>query len=212
MIVAKTPVECQNRRSSTGRCNYITRYLKSSTWSGKWNYLTDAWRVLLDDEDGTGYWIVRPAILEWEILHFVDHASWYMNVMKTNVMHSIFSLFCHHTSTCFGLPSCPSSVWFGESHPNQASEPSTKTYMDSLLQGVYKIMARFEKFIKWLHSAIPPHFHRNVRELLNRVLQQCWIGHAANGDNHIHILYGTNSIIVWMCVMWPRVHTLKDYD
>jgi hypothetical protein len=47
----------------------------------------------------------------------------------------------------------------------------------------------------------PPHFYRNVRELLIRVLQQCWIGRAANGDNHIHILYGTNSIIVWMCVV-----------
>jgi hypothetical protein len=35
----------------------------------------------------------------------------------------------------------------------------------------------------------PPHFHRNVRELLNRVLQQRWIGRAENGDNHIHILY-----------------------
>jgi hypothetical protein len=47
----------------------------------------------------------------------------------------------------------------------------------------------------------PPHFHRNVRELLNRVVQQRWIKLAANGDNHIHILYGTNSIIVWMCVV-----------
>jgi hypothetical protein len=47
----------------------------------------------------------------------------------------------------------------------------------------------------------PHHFHRNVRELLNRVLQQRWIGRAANGDYHIHILYGTNSIIVWMCVV-----------
>jgi hypothetical protein len=48
-----------------------------------------------------------------------------------------------------------------------------------------------------------PHFHRNVRELLNRVLQQRWVGRAENGDNHIrvHILYGTNSIIVWMCVV-----------
>jgi hypothetical protein len=45
-----------------------------------------------------------------------------------------------------------------------------------------------------------PNFHRNVRELLVRVLQQRWIGRAANGDNHIHILYGTNSI-VWMCVV-----------
>jgi hypothetical protein len=61
------------------------------------------------------------------------------------------------------------------------------------IQGVYKRMVQFQKFIK--------QFHRNVQELLNRVLQQRWIGRAANGDNHIHILYGTNSIIVWMCVM-----------
>jgi hypothetical protein len=47
-----------------------------------------------------------------------------------------------------------------------------------------------------LDGALSPHFHRNVRELLNRVLQQRWIGRAANGDNHIRILYGTNSIIV----------------
>jgi hypothetical protein len=47
----------------------------------------------------------------------------------------------------------------------------------------------------------PHHFHKNVRELLNRILQKRWIGPAANGDNHIHILYGTNSIIVWMCVV-----------
>jgi hypothetical protein len=47
----------------------------------------------------------------------------------------------------------------------------------------------------------PPHFHRNIRELLNHLLQQRWIGRAANGDNHIHILYGTNLIIVWMCIM-----------
>jgi hypothetical protein len=65
-------------------------------------------------------------------------------------------------------------------------------------------MVQFKKvlndYILQLDGA-PPHFHRNVRELLNRVLQQRWIGRAANGDNHIHILYGTNSIIIWMCVV-----------
>jgi hypothetical protein len=84
-----------------------------------------------------------------------------------------------------------------------------------IILGVYKRMVRFQKFIKRLHSATgrcSPHFHRNVRELRNRFLQQRWIGRAANGDNHIHILCGTNSTIVWMCVVWPRVHTLKDYD
>jgi len=30
----------------------------------------------------------------------------------------------------------------------------------------------------------PPNFHRSVRVLLNRVLQQRWIGRAAKGDNH----------------------------
>jgi hypothetical protein len=77
--------------------------------------------------------------------------------------------------------------------------------LTSYIQGVYNKMVRFQKCIKRLHSATgrcsPPHFHRNVRELLNRVLQQRWIGRAANADNHIHILYGTNSIIVWMCVV-----------
>jgi hypothetical protein len=49
-------------------------------------------------------------------------------------------------------------------------------------------MVRFQKFIKRLHSATgrcSPHFHRNVRELLYRVLQQRSIGSAANRDNHI---------------------------
>ena len=110
----------------------------------------------------------------------------------------------------------------------------------------------------------PPHFHRNVRALLNRVLQHRWIGRAAKGDNHLlpwpprspdltprdfflwgfvkdsvyvpplpmslkelrdritHALQtitadilqesGMNLISVWMCVVWPRVHTLKDCD
>ena len=31
----------------------------------------------------------------------------------------------------------------------------------------------------------PPHFHMNVRVLLNHVLQQHWIGCAAKGDNHL---------------------------
>ena len=34
-------------------------------------------------------------------------------------------------------------------------------------------------------AAATVHFHRNVRVLLNRVLQQRWIEHAAKGDNHL---------------------------
>ena len=33
-------------------------------------------------------------------------------------------------------------------------------------------------------AAATVHFHRNARVLLNRVLQQRWIGRAAKGDNH----------------------------
>jgi hypothetical protein len=83
------------------------------------------------------------------------------------------------------------------------------------IQGGYKRMMLFQKCnytITFCNWTVLRHFHRNVRELLNRVLQQRWIGRAANGDNHIRILYVTNSIIVWMCVVWPRVHTLKGYD
>ena len=39
------------------------------------------------------------------------------------------------------------------------------------------------KFYNW--KVLPPHFHRNVRVLLNRVLQQRWIERAAKGDNQV---------------------------
>jgi hypothetical protein len=48
-----------------------------------------------------------------------------------------------------------------------------KTLVPVNLQGVYKRIVRFQKCIKRLHSATgrcSPHFHWNVRELLNRVL------------------------------------------
>jgi len=38
-------------------------------------------------------------------------------------------------------------------------------------------------FYNWTVS--PPYFHRTVRVLLNRVLQERWIGCAAKGDNHL---------------------------
>jgi hypothetical protein len=53
-------------------------------------------------------------------------------------------------------------------------------------------MVRFQKFIKRLHFATgrcSPHFHRNVRELLNRILQQRWIGRAANGETTTYTYY-----------------------
>jgi hypothetical protein len=76
---------------------------------------------------------------------------------ETNVMHFIFGLFSHYTSTCFGLASCPSSggsnvymqqmvrvvrfswlsaglVWMGLSHSNQASWQSTKTGINILFK------------------------------------------------------------------------------
>ena len=38
-------------------------------------------------------------------------------------------------------------------------------------------------FYKW--TVLPSHFHRNVRLLLNCVLQQHWIRRAAKGDNRL---------------------------
>ena len=126
-----------------------------------------------------------------------------------------------------------------------------------------QLNTNYDDYILQLDGA-PPHFHRNVRVLLNRVLQQRWIECAAKGDNHLlpwppvsqdltpcdfflwgfvkdsvyvpplpmslielrdritHALQtitadtllqsGMNLITVWMCVVWPRVHTLKDCD
>jgi hypothetical protein len=37
-------------------------------------------------------------------------------------------------------------------------------------------------FLTWGDSPPPPHFHTNVRVLLNRVIPQCLNGRAANGD------------------------------
>jgi len=42
----------------------------------------------------------------------------------------------------------------------------------------------YDDYILQLDSA-PHHFHRNVRVLLTRVLQQRWIGRAEKGDNHL---------------------------
>ena len=47
-----------------------------------------------------------------------------------------------------------------------------------------QLNTNYDDYILQLHGA-PPHFHRNVRVLLNRVLQQRWIGRAAKGDNHL---------------------------
>ena len=47
-----------------------------------------------------------------------------------------------------------------------------------------QLNTNYDDYILQLDGA-PPHFHRNVWELLNRVLQQHWIGRAAKGDNHL---------------------------
>jgi len=60
------------------------------------------------------------------------------------------------------------------------------------IQGVHKRMVQFlpqlktnyDHYILQLDGA-PHHFHRNVPVLLNRVLQQRWIGRAAKGNNHL---------------------------
>ena len=53
----------------------------------------------------------------------------------------------------------------------------------------------YDDYILQLEDA-PPHFHRNVRVLLNRVLQQRWIGRAAKGDNHLTTPFaGSNTML-----------------
>ena len=63
------------------------------------------------------------------------------------------------------------------------------------IQGIHRRIVRknwllpqlntnYDNYILQLDGA-PPSFHRNVRVLLNCVLQQRWIGRAAKGDNHL---------------------------
>jgi len=47
-----------------------------------------------------------------------------------------------------------------------------------------QLNTNYDDYILQLDGA-PLHFHRNVRVLLIRVLQQCLIGRAAKGDNHL---------------------------
>ena len=49
-----------------------------------------------------------------------------------------------------------------------------------------QLNTNYDDYIPQLDGApTHPHFHGNVRVLLNRVLQQRWIGRAAKGDNHL---------------------------
>ena len=48
-----------------------------------------------------------------------------------------------------------------------------------------QLNTNYDNYILQLHSAPPPNFHRNVRVLLSRVLQQRCIGCAAKGENHL---------------------------
>ena len=48
-----------------------------------------------------------------------------------------------------------------------------------------QLNTNYDDYILQLDGAPPPHFHRNVRVLLNRVLQQRWIGRAAKGDDQL---------------------------
>ena len=53
-----------------------------------------------------------------------------------------------------------------------------------MVQLLPQLKNNYDDYILQLDGA-PAHFHRNVRVLLNRVLQQCWIGCAAKGDNQL---------------------------
>ena len=47
-----------------------------------------------------------------------------------------------------------------------------------------QLNTNYDDYILQLDGA-PPHFHRNVQVLLNRVLQQRWMARAAIVDNHL---------------------------
>ena len=62
------------------------------------------------------------------------------------------------------------------------------SYLDMLENWLLpQLNTNYDDYILQLDGAHPPlpHFHRNVRMLLNRVLQQRWIGRAAKRDNHL---------------------------
>jgi len=47
-----------------------------------------------------------------------------------------------------------------------------------------QLNTNYDEYIPQLDGA-PPNFHRNVRVLLSRILQQRWIRRAAKGNNHL---------------------------
>ena len=59
-------------------------------------------------------------------------------------------------------------------------------FLDMLENWLAQLNTNYDDYILQLDGAPPrPHFHRNVRGLLNRFLQQRWIGRAAKVDNHL---------------------------
>jgi hypothetical protein len=77
----------------------------------------------------------------------------------------------------------------------------------------YGLKNSLNDYILQLDGAPPPKIFTEMYESYSIVFSNSAGSDVLhNGHNHIHVLYGTNSIIVWMCVVWPRVHTLKDYD
>ena len=70
----------------------------------------------------------------------------------------------------------------------------SNNYRQIKIEGIHKRMVRktgcypnwtpITTLTFYIWTVLPPNFHRSVRVLLNRVLQQRWIGRATKGDNH----------------------------
>ena len=137
-------------------------------------------------------WGVDPQTVQPIVSHYIDYIiPAHMNrVPEHNRMFvaKIYILLSWLMTRCNVLQYKSLPPW-----ESQNLKPTTaKNWNTVRLQmnaAVSKLVVTQTEHQLWrLHSTTgrcSPHFHRNVRVLLNRVLQQRWIGRAAKGDNHL---------------------------
>jgi len=114
-------------------------------------------------------------------------------VVRTNKMHTFFHQWYNSiivSSTCFEQPNVHHQEDCTSSFVVLCCGEIVIKYRVYTKEWCGKLVVTPTEHQLWrLHSTTgrysPPHFHRNVRVLLSRVLQQRWIGRAAKGDNHL---------------------------
>jgi len=89
-------------------------------------------------------------------------------------LHNTLQKFSHHALSCTE----PSKQASSAPYTGYTQKNGEENWL------LPQLNTKYDDYILQLDGA-PPHFCRNVRVLLNRVLQQRWIGHAAKGDNHL---------------------------